>query len=183
MDICEYNLKDYNKLLGVVFQDFKLFSFSVKENITMGEQEESFRIDCCLKKCGLREKASGLRHGINTFVYKDFNESGIEFSGGEGQKLAIARALYKDSPIMILDEPTASLDPIAEYEVLERIYSAAQEKTAIIISHRLSTTQFTDKIAVLQNGVLVEFGNHSDLMNVENGIYREMFSIQKENYS
>jgi ABC-type multidrug transport system fused ATPase/permease subunit len=129
------------------------------------------------------DKTKGLMSGINTFVYKDFDDKGIEFSGGESQKLAIARALYKDSPIMILDEPTASLDPIAEYEVLEKILSASQEKTSIIISHRLSTTQHTDYIAVLENGVLVEFGSHYDLMKKENGVYKEMFLIQKGNYS
>ena len=182
-DIGEYDIRDYNKLLGVVFQDYKLFSFSVKENITMGEKEDIFRIDRCLETCGLAEKTSTLQFGTDTFVYKDFDENGVEFSGGEGQKLAIGRALYKDAPIMILDEPNAALDPIAEYEILENISSAVKDRTAIIISHRLSTTQFTDKIAVLQDGMLVEFGSHSDLINLENGVYKEMFSIQKGNYS
>ena len=182
VNIRKYNPREYNKLLGVVFQDFKLFSFSVKENITMGEPEEPFHIDDCLVRCGLKEKVNGLEQGTDTFVYKDFDENGVEFSGGEGQKLAIARALYKNAPIMVLDEPTASLDPIAEYEIFKRIRSVTQEKTAVIISHRLSTTQFADKIAVLQKGLLVEFGSHSDLMKIENGVYRKMFSIQKENY-
>ena len=182
VNIRKYNPREYNKLLGVVFQDFKLFSFSVKENITMGEPEEPFHIDDCLVRCGLKEKVNGLEQGTDTFVYKDFDENGVEFSGGEGQKLAIARALYKNAPIMVLDEPTASLDPIAEYEIFKRIRSVTQEKTAVIISHRLSTTQFADKIAVLQKGLLVEFGSHSDLMKIENGVYRKIFSIQKENY-
>ncbi len=183
VDIRKYDLNDYNKLLGVVFQDFKLFSFSIKENVTMREQEDSNNIINCLEKSGLMDKIKGLMSGIDTFVYKDFDENGIEFSGGEGQKLAIARALFKDSPIMILDEPTASLDPIAEYEVLNKILSASQGKTSIIISHRLSTTRYTDKIAVIDKGVLVEYGSHNDLIKKENGIYKEMFSIQKCNYS
>lgn len=183
VDIRKYNLNDYNKLLGVVFQDFKLFSFSIKENVSMGEQEDSDNIVSCLEKSGLLDKIKGLMLGVDTSVYKDFDENGIEFSGGEGQKLAIARALYKDSPIMILDEPTASLDPIAEYEILKKILSVSQGKTSIIISHRLSATRHTDKIAVIDKGVLVEFGTHNDLMNIENGVYKEMFLIQKSNYS
>ena len=183
VDIRKYNLNDYNKLLGVVFQDFKLFSFSIKENVSMGEQEDSDNIVSCLEKSGLLDKTKGLMLGVDTSVYKDFDENGIEFSGGEGQKLAIARALYKDSPIMILDEPTASLDPIAEYEIFKKILSVSQGKTSIIISHRLSATRHTDKIAVIDKGVLVEFGTHNDLMNIENGVYKEMFLIQKSNYS
>lgn len=182
VNIREYSPSEYNKLLGVVFQDFKLFSFSVKENITMSEQDDPAGVEDCITQCGLKEKVEGFCQETDTFVYKDFDENGIEFSGGEGQKLAIARALYKNAPVMILDEPTASLDPIAEYEIFKRIHHVTQGKTAIFISHRLSSTQFTDKIAVFQNGSLAEFGCHTDLMEIEDGVYRNMFSMQQKYY-
>ena len=182
VDIREYSPREYNRLLGVVFQDFKLFSFSVRENITMGKEDDPAHEAECIAQSGLKEKIDGLSQGMETYIYKDFDENGMEFSGGEGQKLAIARALYKQAPVMILDEPTASLDPIAEYEIFQKMNQVTQGKTAIFISHRLSSTQFTDKIAVLQNGSLVEYGGHDELMEIDNGVYRGMFSVQRDYY-
>lgn len=120
---------------------------------------------------------------MNTSVNKEFDESGMEFSGGEGQKIAIARAIYKETPIIILDEPTAALDPIAEYEIYSRFNELVKGKTAVYISHRLSSTKFTEKIAVLSDGELCEFENHSELMAMENGIYKKMFEIQAQYYT
>lgn len=173
---------EYTRLLGVVFQDFKLFSFSIRENIIMDTLPDEDRLAFSIQNSGLTEKVAGLEKGVETSIYKEFDETGIEFSGGEGQKVAIARAVYKDAPIIILDEPTAALDPIAEYEVYKNFNSLSQGKTAIYISHRLSSTRFTDNIAVLSNGTLIEYGSHEELMSIENGIYREMFNMQVQYY-
>ena len=120
--------------------------------------------------------------GTETYISKEFDEAGIEFSGGEGQKLAIARAVYKDSPLIILDEPTSALDPIAEYEIYRRFDNLIGGKSAIYISHRMSSTRFTDKIIVIDDGYLVETGNHDELMQIENGVYKRMFDMQAKYY-
>ncbi len=173
---------EYARLLGVVFQDFKLFSFSIKENISMNMGDDIEKIRHSIENSGLEKKIACLENGLETSIYKDFDENGIEFSGGEGQKLAIARAVYKDAPIIILDEPTAALDPIAEYEVYSHFNDLSRGKTAIYISHRLSSTRFTDKIAVLSDGVLREYGSHNELMELDDGLYREMFNMQAQYY-
>lgn len=182
INIRDYDTNEYIKLLGVVFQDYRLFSFSLLENITMGSEKDLNRFEYSIMNSGLKERIDSLTHKEDTFIYKDFDEQGVEFSGGEGQKLTICRALYKNSPVIILDEPTASLDPIAEYEMYKSFNKITKEKTAIYISHRLSSTRFTDKVAILQNGVLCEFGNHSELMKIEDGVYRNMFSMQQQYY-
>lgn len=171
---------EYARLFSVVFQDFRLFSFSVRENISMNMKADEARLKMCIEKSGLDEKLSALKNRADTSVYKEFDENGVEFSGGEGQKLVIARALYKNAPVIILDEPTAALDPIAEYEVYKSFNSLSEGKTAIYISHRLSSTRFTDKIAVLSDGELCEFGSHAELMSIDGGIYHEMFSMQAQ---
>lgn len=182
VNIRDYDTDEYIKLLGVVFQDYRLFSFSVLENITMGSEKDLNRFEYSIMHSGIKDKIDSLTHKEDTFIYKDFDEQGVEFSGGEGQKLTICRALYKNSPVIILDEPTASLDPIAEYEMYKSFNKITEGKTAIYISHRLSSTRFTDKVAVLENGILCEFGNHSELMKIEGGVYRNMFSMQQQYY-
>ena len=122
----------------MVFQDFKLLAFSVRENLCAGEEAEREKLDAVLKKLGLDETLSKYERGADTSVYKLFDEKGVEFSGGERQKMAIARALYKDSPIVVMDEPTAALDPIAEEEIYRHMGGLVQGKTAVFISHRLS---------------------------------------------
>lgn len=173
---------EYEKILGVVFQDYKLFSFTIRENVAMQNDADDQGILESISKSGLSKKLAQLNHNLDTSIYKDFDEDGIEFSGGEGQKLAIARAVYKNSPIIILDEPTAALDPIAEYEIFSRFYEMAKGKTSVFISHRLSSTRFTDKIAVLNGGILCEYGTHDELMGMENGLYKGMFDMQAEFY-
>ena len=180
--IKDINFCEYAKLIGAVFQDFKLFSFSVRENIVMENTENMDRLRRCIDKSGLKSKVASLPQGLDTMVYKEFDENGIEFSGGENQKLAIARALYKDAAVIILDEPTAALDPIAEYEIYRHFQELTEGKLAIYISHRLSSTRFTDKIAVLSDGRLVEYGKHAELMEIDNGIYKSMFEMQAHNY-
>ena len=175
-------LEDYYKLIGVVFQDFSLFSFTVAENIAMDTEPDTEKLDDAIVKCGLTERIKTLPRGVDTYIYKEFDPDGIELSGGEGQKVAIARAVYRDAPIIIFDEPTSALDPIAEYNIYRNFHELANGKTAIYISHRLSSTRFTDKIAVFANGTVSEYGTHDELMQTDDGIYRKMFSMQAKYY-
>lgn len=176
-------LEEYYDLLSVVFQDFKLFPFTVHENISMDTQYNGQRLKECIDKAGLSDRIKQLPQGRDTMLFKEFDSEGVELSGGEGQKLAIARALYKDTPIVIFDEPTSALDPIAEYEIYRNFDRLAEKRSAIYISHRLSSTRFTDKIAVFSDGRLAEYGNHAELMNKEEGIYKAMFKMQAQYYS
>lgn len=182
VNIKEYNYEEYMKLLGVVFQDFKLLGFTVKENIAFGEEGDLERINESLKKSGLYKDIEKLEKGIETTVYKTFEDDGIEFSGGQAQKLAISRTMYKDSPIIILDEPTAALDPIAEFEIYSKFNELIGEKTALYISHRLSSSKFCDKIIVFDKGKIVQYGNHDELIK-EKGLYNEMYMAQATYYN
>ena len=134
-----------------------------------------------MRRAGLEEKVSGLKRDIDTPVYKSFDEEGIEFSGGESQKLAIARAIYRGSPIVILDEPTAALDPVAEYEIYRHFDRLVGDRTAIYISHRLSSCRFCDRIAVFDEGRILEYGTHDELL-ARGGLYRKMWDTQAQWY-
>jgi len=182
INIKEYDYEEYMKLLSVVFQDFKLLAFSIKENIMLDHEASQDKITDICKLVGLDEKVSALEKGIDTVVFKSFDEDGIELSGGEQQKLAIARALFKNSPIVILDEPTAALDPIAEYDIYRQFDKLVGGKTAIYISHRLSSCRFCDKIAVFSDGTIIEYGHHDELIKINGGIYAEMFQAQAQYY-
>lgn len=185
VNIREYDYEQYMSVFAPVFQDFKLFSFSAKENLLMKDEatgEEENAITEVLKKAGMYEKLTSLKNGIDTTLFRYFDEEGIEPSGGEQQKLAIARALYKDAPVVILDEPTAALDPIAEYEIYCQFEELVKGKTAIYISHRLSSCQFCDRIAVFSEGAVAEYGTHAELVNKQDGIYAEMFAAQAQYY-
>lgn len=180
------NIKDiaydqYMSVFSTVFQDYKLFSFSLKENIAMAMPIYEGKVREVLRYVGLDEKLEKLPKGIDTPIYKNFAEAGFEPSGGEGQKIALARALYKDAPIVILDEPTAALDPRAEYEMYQQFNDMVQGKTAVYISHRLSSTKFCDVIAVFRGGRIVEYGSHEELME-NKGVYSELFSMQAQFY-
>ena len=171
----------YRKMLGVVFQDFQLFAFSVKENILLGMEPDEERLNWAIEKSGLSEKVRFLERGLDTSISKEFDENGIEFSGGEGQKLASARAYYRNAPIVILDEPTAALDPIAESKLYERFNSIMEYKTAIYISHRLASAKFCDKVAVFEDGSIIEYGTHEALIS-QSGTYFNMFTTQAKYY-
>ena len=181
-NIAEIPYPEYVRQLGVVFQDFRLFAFSMEENITIGMPVSGHTIEQCLDKCGLSEKCKSLPQGLRTNLSKEFDESGVEFSGGEGQKLALARVLYKNAPILILDEPAAALDPLAEYELYRRFQEIVEGKCAVYISHRLSSTRFTDKIAVFHQGRVAEYGTHRELMERKDGIYAALFQMQAQYY-
>lgn len=180
-NIQEYSEEEYYKLLAVVFQDFKLFSFSIRENICMNQPCDAQDVEEALHKAGLTERIARLPKGIETPLYKNFEEDGIELSGGEMQKLTIARAVYKDCPIVVLDEPTAALDPYAEYEIYSKFNELVDNRTAIYISHRLSSCRFCDHIAVFNEGRLVEYGTWEELEKA-NGLYAEMWQAQSQYY-
>ena len=184
INIWEYDYREYMQMISAVFQDFKLLALSIKENITL-EKSGHFDDDKLLpliSKVGLGEKIRNLKAGINTPVFKHFDVSGFIPSGGEQQKIAIARALFKNSPIVILDEPTAALDPIAEFEIYKQFNDLVRGKTAIYISHRLSSCKFCDKVAVFSDGHIVEYGTHDDLIEREDGIYFKLFNTQAQYY-
>lgn len=183
IDIREIDYKAYLKLFSTVFQDFKLFAFRIIDNITSlsGDAVEESRVESSLEKAGLSDRISSLEKGVETYLYKIYEEDGIELSGGEAQKLAIARALYKDASIVILDEPTAALDPKAEYDIYTKFLAMVDSKTAIFISHRLSSTKFCDRIVVLRDGRIVETGSHSELLS-QKGYYAELFDLQARFY-
>ncbi|GAA0788175.1 ABC transporter ATP-binding protein [Hathewaya limosa] len=184
INIKEYNYDEYMKLLSVVFQDFKLFAFTVKENIVLNNEEENNDrgIENSLKQSGLEKDILKMPEGIDTHIYKIFEENGIEFSGGQSQKLAISRAVYKDAPIVVLDEPTAALDPIAESEIYSRFNELIGNKTAIYISHRLSSCKFCDKIAVFHKGEIIQYGTHEELIKDSDNQYEKMYNAQAQYY-
>lgn len=182
VNIKEYDYKEYMKLFAPVFQDFKLFSFSVKENILLNETEQEENLPKLLQKVGLEEKINSWEKGADTILFKAFDEKGIEPSGGEQQKMAIARALQKDAPVVILDEPTAALDPIAEYDIYRQFDTLVGGKTAIYISHRLSSCKFCDRIAVFAEGCIKEYGTHDELVILDGGVYAKMFAAQAQYY-
>lgn len=184
VNIKDYDYDAYMKELAVVFQDFKMFALSMRENIKLGdwEKEEQDMEKVC-ELSGLAQRVASLPKGLDTQIYKYFDPEGIEPSGGEMQKLAIARALYKDAPVVILDEPTAALDPVAEYDIYRQFDTLVGGKTAIYISHRLSSCKFCDKIAVFAENTIKEYGTHDELVKLPDGIYAEMFQAQAQYYA
>ena len=180
-DIKDIPYKQYSALIGVVLQDYYLFAYSVKENITLETPYDEKKLRSALKESGSDKKIEALKNGIDTSVSKVLDKGGIEFSGGEGQKLALARAIYKNSPILVLDEPTSALDPIAEYELFSRLNDISKNKLTLYISHRLSSTKFCDKIVVLSDGEIAEIGSHNELMD-RGGLYCELFTSQAKYY-
>lgn len=182
-NINSYDFDEYSHLFSVVFQDFKLFAFSIKENVSISENPNDERVQNLCEKVGLGDKIASLDKGIETSLFRQFDKEGIEPSGGEQQKMSIARALYKNSPIVILDEPTAALDPVAEYEIYRQFNGFVESKTAIYISHRLSSCRFCDRIAVFSGNNIAEYGTHDELVSIENGIYAKMWNAQAQYYA
>lgn len=182
VNIREYDYDEYMKLFSVVFQDFRLLAFTVQDNILLGREDAPEKVDDVLEKVGLLDKVNTLPHGRDTLMFRQFDRDGVQLSGGEQQKLAIARALYKDAPVVILDEPTAALDPVAEYEIYCRFNELVGGKTAVYISHRLSSCKFCDRIAVFSDCTIKELGTHDELVHKEGGIYAEMFAAQAQYY-
>lgn len=180
--IQEYDYDSYMSAFSAVYQDYRLFFFSLEENVTLARPADEGKVEDVLRRAGFGEKLDSLPSGIHTAVYKNFDETGFEPFGGEGQRIALARALYKDAPIVVLDEPAVSLDPRAEFELYRYFNELTEGKTAVYISHRLSSTRFCDEIAVLAGGRIVERGTHDELMG-KKGAYAELFEMQAQFYT
>ncbi len=183
VNIKEYSDEEYRRLFAVVFQDFSLFAFSLRENIAFSDDTKNDpAVNETIAKSGLADDVGKLPDGLDTMIFKSFDENGTELSGGQRQKAAIARALYKDAPVVILDEPTAALDPIAEYDIYRQFDTLVGGKTAVYISHRLSSCKFCDRIAVFSDSTIKEYGTHDELSEIPGGIYAEMFAAQAQYY-
>ena len=181
-DIREYDYDEYLHLFSFVFQDFKLFALPLGENIAAADTVDAERAEDCIRKAALYDRYREMPDGLETWLYHDLSEKGVEISGGEAQKIALARALYKESPVIVLDEPTAALDPIAEEQVYAGFSNTVGDRTAVYISHRLSSCRFCDEITVFDKGRIVQNGTHEELLEEENGKYRELWEAQAKYY-
>ncbi|MDE7353050.1 MAG: ABC transporter ATP-binding protein/permease [Acetatifactor sp.] len=179
-DIREYDIDEYRSIFSTIFQNFKLYAFSAAENVLMrtytaGQDDEKIRT--ALEKCGILDKIDSYPNGIHSRMTKEFDEGGIELSGGQSQKMALARAFAHEADVVILDEPTSALDPISEYEMCKSMLELSAERTCIVISHRLAITKDMEWILLLEKGRIVEKGSHAELLK-ENGRYAEMWKVQ-----
>lgn len=185
-DIRELNIRAYREKIGAVFQDFQIYGATLAENVRMdfinkGDVDEREKIHTVLKRADFGDKLERLSDGIDTELTKEFSDSGTMLSGGESQKVAIARMFVRNMPIAILDEPSSALDPIAEYRLNKSMLENAESQAVILISHRLSTTKDADRIILLENGSIAESGTHSELI-AGCGKYAEMWNVQAEKY-
>ena len=181
IDIKKYKYEDYMALFSVVFQDSGLFSFSMAENVAADTDYDSDRVSDCVIRAGLGERLEKMEKGIETCMYKDFDEQGVEVSGGEAQKLCLARAIYKGAPFIVLDETTDALDPVSEHDIYTKFNGIVGTRTAIYISHRLSSCRFCDEITVMENGQIAERGSHQELLDMD-GVYKSLWTAQAEYY-
>lgn len=182
-NIYDYEYFSYMNTISAVFQDYRLFNFTIAENISCQQKDENRdEINRLIYEVGLQEKVAELTDGIDSRFGKDYDENGIELSGGQGQKIAIARALYKKASMVILDEPASALDPIAEAEIYEKFNGLVEDKTAIYISHRMSSSVFCDKILIIDGGTVADYDTHENLMKKTESLYYKLFTSQAENY-
>ena len=182
-DIRNYDYDQYLAFFSVVFQDFYLTDFSLGQNVAGTDDYDKDRVESCLEKAGFEDRLKEMPAGVETYASTYIDDKGVNLSGGEKQKVAIARALYKDAPFIILDEPTAALDPIAEAEIYSRFNELVEDKTAIYISHRLSSCRFCDEILVFDQGNVVQQGGHEILLADQTGKYFELWNAQAQYYS
>ena len=183
IDIRKYRYDEYMQLFSVVFQDFQLLSQPLGNNVAGRMAYDRQRAVKALQDAGFGDRLETLPHGLDTVLYKEYDREGVEVSGGEAQKIAIARALYKDAPFIILDEPTAALDPIAEAEIYSKFNDIVTDKTAIYISHRLSSCKFCDEILVFDQGVVIQQGTHESLVADMTGKYHALWQAQAQYYT
>jgi len=183
IDIRKYNYRQYMDIFSAVFQDFKLLSFTLGQNVAAANMYDQDKVLDCLTRAGFEERLSNLPKGLETHLHKDLDKEGVDISGGEAQKIAMARALYREAPFIVLDEPTAALDPVAEFEIYSKMNEIVGEKTAVFISHRLSSCRFCQDIAVFHEGGLVQRGSHDNLVADDNGKYHELWHAQAKYYT
>ncbi len=183
IDIRKYDYDDYRKLFSVVFQDFQLLSQPLGSNVAGAAVYDRERAEKALVDAGFGERLASWPKGLDTMLYQEFGEDGVNVSGGEAQKIAIARALYRDAPFIILDEPTAALDPVAEAEIYSRFNEIVTDRTAVYISHRLSSCRFCDEILVFDHGSVIQQGSHSQLLAKEQGKYAQLWNVQAQYYT
>ena len=183
IDIRKYRYDDYMQIFSVVFQDFKLISQPLGANVAGRADYDRRRAEQALVDAGFGDRLKSMPKGLDTMLYKDFSDEGVEVSGGEAQKIAIARALYKNAPFIILDEPTAALDPIAEAEIYAKFNEISGDRTAIYISHRLSSCKFCDEIAVFDHGQVIQQGTHEALLSDPDGKYAVLWNAQAQYYA
>lgn len=182
-NLYDYDYESYMGAIAAVFQDYRLFNYTIGENISCQEKDaDREKVSRLLREVGLEEKIASLKEGIDARLGKEYDKDGVELSGGEGQKVAIARALYKKGSLVILDEPASALDPVAEAEIYEKFNSLVQEKTAVYISHRMSSSIFCDRILILDGGTVADFDTHENLMKKTDSLYYRLFRSQAENY-
>ena len=187
IDIRDYDVHEYRSRIGTIFQDFRIFAATVGENVVLDKDEETIEKESrpavlkALEYSGFKERLDKLSNGLATELTTEFEQEGIDLSGGESQKLAIARAFFKDAHMVILDEPSSALDPIAEYQLNKTMLQAAEGKSVVFISHRLSTTRHADRILMMENGRVIEEGNHDELIRLQ-GKYAAMWKAQAGRY-
>lgn len=185
-DITGYDLDDYHRRISAVFQDYKMYGASLMENVVLEDVETTAEVEertvDALKQSGFAERLDTLEKGLLTPITTEFDDKGVNLSGGESQKVAVARAFYRQADILIMDEPSSALDPIAEYNLNAAMHEAARNKTVFYISHRLSTTRDADRIIMLEHGQIVEEGTHTQLLN-KNGKYAKMWRVQAGRYN
>ncbi len=182
VNIKKFKQEEYSTLFSVVFQDYNLFPFKLGQNVALDTHYDVEKVEKCLRDAGFGDRLQEMPEGLDTYLYTDYDDSGVQISGGEAQKIALARAIYKDSPFILLDEPTAALDPLSEYEIYTHFDQIVGSKTAIYISHRLSSCRFCGKIAVFHEGRLVQLGSHKELVADTEGKYYEMWNAQAQYY-
>ncbi len=183
-NIKDYRLSSYRALFGSVFQDYKLFSLSVKENVTLRPHREGDEelVTQALKESGAWSKVETLKNGIESTMTREFDDEGVNLSGGEQQKVTLARIYANKTPFVVLDEPSSALDPIAEHKMFENMIRATEGRSVIFISHRLSSAVLADRVYMMEDGRIIESGTHNELME-QNGKYAEMFRLQAQNYA
>lgn len=182
VDIRKFRHEEYVTLFSVIFQDYMLLHLLLSENVAASHETDVDKVRKCLNDSGFGKRLAELPKGLETYLYKEYSDEGVEISGGEAQKIAIARALYKSAPFVLLDEPTAALDPMAESEIYTNFDQIVGKKTAVYISHRLSSCKFCDKIAVFKDGSLVQYGSHASLLEDTDGEYAVMWNKQAKYY-
>lgn len=183
VNIQKYDYDEYMSIFSVVFQDFGLFAFRLGEVVACNKNFDEDKVRECLKKANLGSRFDEMPENVHTYLYKEYDQAGIEISGGEAQKIALARALCKDSPFILLDEPTAALDPVSEYEVYSNFSTISGDKTTVYISHRLASCRFCDEIVVFDQGRIVQHGAHEELLCDEGGKYYELWHAQAQYYT